>query len=120
MIKIYDFAYITQWDATVSFEVDTDVFTPEMANATLEFFVWDYVKDNDPIDEVMKMYALEALKQATFNNYNEDGVIDAFDDNEGFGRIDGSIGIKLTEVTPMAFDDSELSVSIKVKENQNG
>lgn len=113
MIKVYDFEYISAWDATVSFEVDTDVFTPEMANITLEFFTWDYDEDNDPIDEVMKKYAMEVIKQATFNNYSESGVINAFNNNEGFGCIDGSIGIKLIEITPYEFDESELTMSVK-------
>lgn len=117
MIKIYDFIYISAWDATVSFEVDTEIFTPEKAKDTLEFFVWDYDKKNDPIDEVMRKYAIEAIKQATFNNYSEEGVIEAFNDNEGYYSIDGSFGIKLTEVTPLSFNDSELSVKIKEKGN---
>ncbi|SHE58352.1 DUF2528 family protein [Dysgonomonas macrotermitis] len=109
MIKRYNYEY-GFGEATVSFEVDTDIFTAELANETLTFFCWNYDKDADPVDEVMKKYALEAIKQATFNNYNEFGVIDAFNNNEGFGRLDGSIGITLKEVTGYEFDESQLTI----------
>ena len=65
----------------------------------------------------LKWVAVEAIKQATFNNYSEEGVIEAFNDNEGYYPIDGRFGIKLTEVTPLSFNDSELSVEIKEKGN---
>ena len=109
MIKQYNYEYGFA-EATVSFQVDTDVFTAEKANETLTFFTWIYDKGADPVDEVMKKYAIEAIKQATFNNYNEFGVITAFEDNEGFGRLDGSIGITLLEVTGYDFDESQLTL----------
>lgn len=109
MLKQYNYEYGFA-EATVSFQVDTDVFTAELANDTLTFFRWDYDKEADPVDEVMKKYAMEAIRQATFNSYNELGVIEAFNNNEGFGRLDGSIGITLLEVTGYGFDESQLTL----------
>lgn len=111
MLKTYSFDY-NNGDASVSFIVDTEIFTEEMAKATLEFFSWDYDDDEPPIDEVMKKYAMQAIKIATFNDYNEFGVISEFEDLEGFARIDGSLGIKLTNVEKLDLDDFYLSVTI--------
>lgn len=110
MIKKFEFDY--NWDADASFEVDTDVFTPKMAKATLEFFTWDYDEDNDPVEEVMKKYAMQAIKVATFNSLNTQGVIRYFENNEGFARLDGSEGIKLLRVSGYEFYDQELTVEI--------
>jgi hypothetical protein len=106
MIKKYSFDY--DGKATASFTVDTDMFTPEIAKETLTFFVWDYDKEADPVDEVLKKYALRAMYIATCNNYNLQGVTDEFEDQEGFCHVDGRIGIELTEVTGYPFDDDDL------------
>ena len=107
MKKRYSYNY-NSYDATVSFEIDTEVFTEEVANATLEFFTWDYDKENNPIDEVLKKYALEAIRVATFNDFNEYGVISEFENKEGYCRLDGSNGIELVEITGYEFDEDSL------------
>lgn len=43
MIKQYNYEYALG-EATVSFQVDTDVFTAEMADETLTFFAWAHEK----------------------------------------------------------------------------
>ncbi|MBL7971733.1 MAG: hypothetical protein JNL03_09445, partial [Prolixibacteraceae bacterium] len=48
MKKRYKFDYDV-FEAWVNFDVDTSIFTKEMALATLEFFTWDYDKEADPI-----------------------------------------------------------------------
>ena len=111
MIKRFDFNY-DSYEAGALFKVDTSIFTAEHANATLEFFTWDYDKEADPIEEVMKKYALEAIQIATFNNYNEHGVISEFEDNEGFARIDGSLGITLISVQRYEFGSDDLVMTI--------
>lgn len=87
MIKIYSFEY-NSYEASCAFRVDTDKFTVEHAMATLDFFDWRYDKDADPIDEVMKKYAITAIRIAAFNNYNVSGVIKEFKDYEGYGSVD--------------------------------
>lgn len=111
-IKTYSFNY-DLYGAEAKFTVDTEKFTDEHAKATLEFFTWDYDKDADPIDEVMKKYAMESIKIATFNNYNTMGVIDEFEDNEGYARVDGSVGLTLVSVEKYEFDPESLYMEVK-------
>lgn len=113
-IKRFNFIYGFH-DAEATFKVDTDVFTADLANATLEFFSWEYDEDNDPIEEVMKKYAMEAIKIASFSNLNTSGVISEFEDLEGFGRIDGSLGVKLVYVDGLQFDEDELQIKVKTE-----
>jgi hypothetical protein len=69
MIKHYTFDY-NIYDAQATFKVDTEKFTPEMAQSTLDFFTWDndYDEEEDPVDEVMKkaerMYSEEDLRKS--------------------------------------------------------
>lgn len=102
----YEYDY---YEAEVHFKVDKEKFTEEMAYETLDFFTWDYDENEDPIDEVMKKYAMEAIRIATFNNYNEFGVIDEFQNNEGFAPIDGSYGITLVQINGYEFDTDKLT-----------
>jgi len=113
MIKKYHFDY-DNLEANVTFTVDTEKFTNEHAKSTLDFFTWDYDEDADPIDEVMKKYALEAIKIASANNYTTYGVIKEFNENEGFCKVDGSSGIKLEVVHGYEFDPDKLDVVIKI------
>lgn len=106
----YEFDYGFE-QAYCSFLVDTERFTDKHANATLEFYSWDYDKDADPVDEVMKKYALAAIKFATFNGHNVHGVISDFAETEGYGMVDGSIGVKLLSVGEYDFDESDLQVT---------
>lgn len=115
MIKTYDFDF-KDGEASASFEVNLSLFTDDMALATLEFYSYEYddnfSKTHTPIDEVMKLYALEAIKSATFNNYNVYGVIRDFAEREGFAKIDGSCGVKLLYVDRFDFDESDLNVTV--------
>lgn len=111
MKKTYDFNYDFH-EATAKFEVDTEIFTDDMAKATLEFFCWDYDEEADPVDEVLKKYTIEAIREATDNNHNTYGVIQDFKRKEGFAPVDGSTGIKLLDVRLYEFDESKLTVEI--------
>jgi len=104
MNKFYEVNY-NYYDAEAVFEIDLDIFTKEIANSTLEFFDWSYDEDEDPIKEVLKKYAIEAIKIATYHNYNTYGVICEFNNNEGFCKLDGSMGIKLTKIQSIQFND---------------
>lgn len=113
MKKTYEFKYGVYGDATANFTVDTEVFTPELAKLTLDFFDFDYDEEEDIIDEVMKYYALDAIREATINCHNTKGVISDFNNKEGFASIDGSLGIQLDGVQMIEFETSELEVDIK-------
>lgn len=107
MKTVYEFNY-NSYEATAEFVVDTDIFKPEDAKELLEFFSWDYDEENDPIEELMKKYAMMAIKVATAENYNEYGVQSWFEENEGFIPIDGSKGIILTHIDSYRFDEAVL------------
>lgn len=112
--KRYDFNYDFH-KAEVSFEVDLEKFTHEMAMETLEFFSMDYNYDADPIDEVMKKYAMAALRYAlVYGVWNTDYLRADFN-QEGFGSIDGSIGIMLVHIEPFKEDlyDDDLEMEVK-------
>lgn len=111
MKRQYKFSYDND-EAVANFAVDTEKFTNEMAMATLTFFSWDYDKEGDPIDEVMKKYALKAIELATFNYKNTFGVIDLFKNEEGYGNVDGSIGVTLTRVELFEFEDYNLDMVV--------
>lgn len=111
MIKHYTFNY-NIYEAEACFKVDTDIFTKEHAKETLEFFAWDYDKEADPIDEVMKKYAIECIRVATFNNFNVFGVKQDFKNKEGFCNIDGTMGIELNVISGYEFDEGSLAMTI--------
>jgi hypothetical protein len=113
MIKHYTFDY-NIYDAQATFKVDTEKFTPEMAQATLNFFTWDndYDEEEDPIDEVLKKYAMEVIRIATLNKCNVNGVKSEFNTMEGYCKVDGSMGIELMTVTGYEFDDNYLSMEV--------
>ena len=111
MIRIYKFEY-DFYSATADFKVDTEKFTEEMALETLNFFHWYYDDKNDPIDEVMRKYALVAIRISTFENYNAAGVIMEFDSKEGFCKLDGTDGIELISISGYEFEDEKLEFKI--------
>lgn len=111
MKRHYTFNYNMN-EAEACFVVNTEIFTAEMALATLEFFSWDWDEEADPIDEVMKKYAMQCIKHSTFNGHNVFGVKGDMEKTEGFGRVDGSIGITLNMVSGYEFYDEDLSMEI--------
>lgn len=112
MYKEYRFNY-DFYKAEAIFKVNTEKFTEKIANDILSFFIWDYDKSNNPIDEVMRKFALKAIFIATVKNYNTHGVIEEFKDIEGFCPLDGSFGIELTGIEGYdIYDDEYLSVEI--------
>lgn len=111
MIKKYKFEY--DYDFEVHFEVDTEKFTEEYAKATLEFFSWNYDDEADPIDEVMKKYALEVVRFSAFSYSSIKYIKNHFINLEGFGRIDGSIGITLVYLVSSELNDDLLEMSIE-------
>jgi len=111
MDKTYTIIY-NGCEGKAVFTVDTEKFTAEIAKQTLEFFTWDYDSDADPIAEVMKKYGMAAIKEATFGNWNTQGVISQFDNKEGFYPIDGTCGVKLINVEGYEFYDEDIELSI--------
>lgn len=117
MIKIYDYDY-DYGRASVKFEVDTEKFTTDLANATLSFFSWLYDKEADPVDEVMKKYAALCITLATENNHGAYGVKEDMKRQEGFAPVDGSMGITLIYVEGLTIECDDLEVKITKKINE--
>jgi hypothetical protein len=111
--KIYNFNY-DYHKAEVKFEVDLEKFTPKLANETLTFFSWDYDHEADPIDEVMKKYAMAVLIFSLgFGGIDTDSLIKRFDaGSEGFARIDGTMGILMVDFEPFELDDNDLEMEV--------
>ena len=112
MKKQYNFDYAF-CRATVTFNIDTDVFTPEVAKATLQFYTWDYDEEADPVEEVLKKYALQAIETATSESLNTDGVKIIFEKFEGFCNVDGSNGIELVHVEEYEFNEEDLTLKVE-------
>lgn len=93
----------------VEFEVDLDKFTIEHALSTLEFFSWNYDKDGDLIEEVVKKYALQVFLVG--GGHSADGVI-MFWNEEGFGPINGEIGILLTDYEQIEPSDDDIDLEV--------
>lgn len=108
MIKNYKFVYGTD-EAKVWFSVDTEVFTKEMAETNLNFFDWDYDADEDPIDEIIKKYAMKAIIASSRGYMNNVySIQQEFDNCEGFCKVDGSIGILLISISAYEFNEDYL------------
>ncbi|MCH8567597.1 MAG: DUF2528 family protein [Balneolales bacterium] len=110
MIKKFHCNY-DMYEANVLLEVDTDKFTPEVANEVLTFWTWDYDKENDPVEECLKKICLEVIRVATANNYNEHGVISDFENKEGWYRLNGEDGVKLMRVDAYEFSEDKCKFS---------
>lgn len=111
MIRKYHFEYGFD-EADVYIDVDLDRFTKESAQTLLDFFSWDYDKRKDPIDELMKKYAMKAIHIAAAENFNEVGIKNWFAEQEGFIAIDGSQGVTLQRIIPYEFDEETLTMNI--------
>ena len=84
----------------------------------LEFFTWNYDEDGNPIEELMKKYAIKAIEVATAENFKTYGVTSWFDETEGFLALDGSQGIELTNVCMYEFDEDSLILEKRNVENE--
>ncbi len=111
MIRNYTFTY-NLFDAEVCFKVDTEKFKPEDAKLLLDFFSWRYDKDNDPIDELMKKYAIKVIWVGCAENYNEEGVKSWFSQQEGLLPIDGSHGVELNYLSNYEFEEDSLDMEM--------
>lgn len=110
-MKEFKFQYLNG-EAGAFFKVDLDKFTEEMANETLDFFVWDYDENENPIDAVMKKYALRVIEIATDFDYNAYGVKEKWKgfERDGFYEIDGSDGVKLIDAWGYTFKEENLNL----------
>jgi hypothetical protein len=110
-IKTFKFDY-DYAEAGAVFKVDTNVFTSDLAKENLQFFTWDYDEDGDPVTEILKKYAMEAIRVATNNSFNIKGVVSDFNNKEGFVKLDGTVGLTLVSVRGYEFDDAKLDFEV--------
>jgi hypothetical protein len=109
--KRYNFNY-DYHKAEVSFEVDLDIFTPEYSLETLTFFSWRYDEEADPVDEVMKKYALAVLRFLAEGGFHTVDSVKKDFNEEGFDPIDGTIGITLLAYEEFEFDEDDLEMEV--------
>ncbi|EIX9026393.1 DUF2528 family protein [Klebsiella aerogenes] len=117
-IKKYTVDY--DWKAELTIEIDHDVMTDEKLHEINNF--WsnaDYRlgRHGSVLNAVLVMLAKEALLIALSQNYNTYGVVSEFDWSngegvEGWPHMDGSEGIKITNVDVSGIFDSD-DITIK-------
>ncbi|MGA6117170.1 hypothetical protein [Sphingobacterium anhuiense] len=110
-IRTYEFDYLFG-EASATIVIDTEIFTEERALEVLEFFVWDWDRNADPITEAAKKYALTAIRIATAEGYNTFGVKDEFNSMEGYYPFGQKYGIQLKEVEQLEFHDLRLDFEL--------
>ena len=106
MKTIYKFNY-DFYKASCEIEVDRSKFTEKLANETLTFFRWDYDVNLDPIDEVLKKYAMLVIEKATEGYSLTELKTKQF---EGFVTLDGTSGLILLDVESFEFDEEDLRI----------
>ena len=114
MQKRYKFTYDLEYELQVVFKVDTDKFKPEDAKTLLNFYSWDYDQDEDPINELLKKYAIELLILTSGSKFNLYTVRNMFERQEGFISLDGSQGVELVSVLGHEYDESLLDMEIEI------
>jgi len=100
------------YEARVTFKVDREKFR-ESAQQTLDFWTWDYDEDADPVDEALKKYAIECIREATSNGWNTFGVKNEFERKEGWTSLDGKYGIELIYVEGYEYNEDALEVEVE-------
>ncbi|WP_312351405.1 hypothetical protein [Sphingobacterium multivorum] len=109
--RTYEFDYQCG-DASCIIEVDTEIFTEEIAMQVLTFFDWDWDKDGDIISEIAKKYALRIFQLSVLANYSLKGIIRSFNDHEGFAPFGKTYGIQLKEFERYEFAEYCLDVQM--------
>lgn len=119
MKKIYHFNY-DDYKSSVAIAVDTERFTKEMAQITLDFYTWTYDRGADPIDEVVKKYALESIWAGMHYDYNLANVRKYISEQaEGFARLGEETGIDIIAFKPFELDDYDLQLeNIEIVEEE--
>lgn len=107
--KKYKFSY-GLGQAELVFEVDSEKFTNELAQETLDFFAWEYDQDEDPVDEVLKKYALEVLRFGS-PRASAKGIVRMWN-QEGFAPINGEFGVTLIEYEGFEFLEHDLEMEV--------
>ncbi|WP_286727854.1 MULTISPECIES: hypothetical protein [Sphingobacterium] len=111
--RIYEFDYQCG-DASCIIEVDTQIFTKEIAMEALTFFDWDWDKEADIISEIVKKYALRIFQISSSANYSLKGIIQSFNDHEGFVPFGKTYGMQLKEFEKYEF--AEYCLDFKMTE----
>jgi len=107
MKKRYKIEYgFHSWECVIEF--DTSLFTPQLVDEYLKFFVWDYDKENDPYEEYAKKLAQAIIIDSM--EWNVEGVKDQFKNAEGYPKLDGSSGVLLVRCDPWEFSDDDFEI----------
>jgi len=100
------------WECTV--EIDDNIATVEMMKELILFWIGgkNRLKQNkgNVITTFLQQLAREIFYILTEHNYTEEGVIDEFDNREGWCKMDGSMGIKITYTDNVEISHDDFSV----------
>lgn len=109
MIKTYKYNY--NWhDASAYIEIDPNKLSENDAQKLYDFFSWDDSEEpeGDIYDRLGYQYCRVAMKFATIESHNTQGVKSDFEASEGFLAVDGSQGITLVDVEGIDFSNLEM------------
>ncbi len=117
--KTYTVTYIPQdWDCTVEIEDEVNgVATLDLIKQMVEFWTdWESLLDDNDGDYTrafLQQLARQAFLICVGENYNTYGIVEEFNDLEGWCKMDGSQGIKITNTDD--FDAAYSDFHIKQK-----
>jgi len=114
-IKRYNVNWDHQLDLVV--EIDHDQVTDEFLHSINSF--WSEADDrlddadNNVLNAVLKMLGQQCWELMIANGFNTYGLIQEFNDREGWPDMDGSYGIKIINCDALLFDISDITVKEK-------
>lgn len=115
MIKQYTLQD-TQTDQEVTIVVDYEKLDPKLWEELSSFWSEHDERSDDYEAGMLKMIAETALEVQVSHNYNTLGVISWFEKVEGWCKMDGSLGIMITNVDTLDFECVQCSNPIELKE----
>jgi len=109
MIRKYNYEY-DMGTASAVLEFDEKKIDENLTKELYNFFSWTKYDEpeGDLLDKLAFHYARQAIRFATMNNHNLNGVLSDFKDAEGFPEMDGTYGYKLVSVEGIDLSELEL------------
>lgn len=98
--------------------IDTQIFTMRMVQGCLNFFDWEYDKEEDPYIEYAKKIAKRCFGLSIVHSFEY--IKAHFDEGaEGWPPLDGSYGITLVSLDEFVIDEEDLEVIITMEGGGN-
>lgn len=101
-------------DCSITVEINDDENTKQLMDMCNKFWFGYQQRLDDENGDItntfLKLLCGTALSVQQTNDYNLYGVIQEFNDMEGWCRLDGSDGIKLTGIEWLTFTDEPMTI----------